>query len=280
MALPTLALPIPKQTATMSAKLALALMNPVFPALDSQLRAGRHISIDELENHAFLMDFQPELEEFYQRYNVELIRAPEGFFYLRARSTTLIPRSVLSELDMLTGKILCYLYLSPERLANEGIFTQQELYDELLSLADENRLLKLVNNRSTGSDLDRQKLQEKLRSSLNRLRRLGMICFIGTDNSKFRISEAVFRFGADVRSGDDVRAAQLRMIRDGEAIPLQTSQTINNEQSPDQQRFDQQHLDETSIDESEINAGINDREDTDTAPDVTPDNGYPEDELA
>ncbi len=51
---------------------------------------------------------------------MELIRAPEGFFYLRPRSTTLIPRSVLSELDMMVGKILCYLYLSPERLANEG----------------------------------------------------------------------------------------------------------------------------------------------------------------
>lgn len=113
------------------------------------------------------------LEEFYSRYNVELIRAPEGFFYLRPRSTTIIPRSVLSELDMMVGKILCYLYLSPERLANEGIFTQQELYDELLALTDEAKLLKLVNNRSTGSDVDRQKLQEKVRSSLNRLRRLG-----------------------------------------------------------------------------------------------------------
>lgn len=28
-------------------------------------RAGRHIGIDELDNHAFLMDFQDELEEFY-----------------------------------------------------------------------------------------------------------------------------------------------------------------------------------------------------------------------
>ncbi|WP_255964795.1 chromosome partition protein MukE, partial [Klebsiella pneumoniae] len=60
---------------------------------------------------------EDHLEEFYARYNVELIRAPEGFFYLRPRSTTLISRSVLSELDMMVGKILCYLYLSPERLA-------------------------------------------------------------------------------------------------------------------------------------------------------------------
>ena len=93
-----------------------------------------------------LMDFQEYLEELLRALlTLELIRAPEGFFYLRPRSTTLIPRSVLSELDMMVGKILCYLYLSPERLANEGIFTQQELYDELLTPADEAKLLKLVN---------------------------------------------------------------------------------------------------------------------------------------
>ncbi|CQD34858.1 chromosome partition protein MukE [Yersinia mollaretii] len=213
----------------MPVKLAQALANSLFPALDSQLRAGRHIGIDELDNHAFLMDFQEQLEEFYTRYNVELIRAPEGFFYLRPRSTTLIPRSVLSELDMMVGKILCYLYLSPERLAHEGIFAQQELYEELLSLADESKLLKFVNQRSTGSDLDKQKLQEKVRTSLNRLRRLGMIYFMGNDNSKFRITEAVFRFGADVRSGDDPREAQLRMIRDGEAMAVENSLSLHDE---------------------------------------------------
>lgn len=200
-------------------RMAQAIANPIFPVLDSQLRAGRHIGLEDLDNHAFLMDFQQELDEFYRRYNVELIRAPEGFFYLRPRSTTLIARSVLSELDMMVGKVLCYLYLSPERLAQEGIFTVADLYDELLNLADEAKLLKLVNNRSTGSDLDRKKLQEKVNTSLNRLRRLGMLVMIG-DSGKFRISEAVFRFGADVRSGDDPREAQLRMIRDGEAMAV------------------------------------------------------------
>ncbi len=41
----------------MPVKLAQALANPLFPALDSALRAGRHIGLDELDNHAFLMDF-------------------------------------------------------------------------------------------------------------------------------------------------------------------------------------------------------------------------------
>ncbi|MFP3436388.1 chromosome partition protein MukE [Pantoea sp. SIMBA_133] len=222
----------------MPVKLAQALANPIFPALDSQLRAGRHIGIEELDNHAFLMDYQQYLEEFYTRYNVELIRAPEGFFYLRPRSTTLIPRSVLSELDMMVGKILCYLYLSPERLANEGIFTQQELYDELLSLADESKLLKLVNQRSTGSDLDRAKLQEKMRASLSRLRRLGMVWFFGNDSSKFRIIESVFRFGADVRSGDDPREAQLRLIRDGEAMLLNNATATTEADDSDENDSD------------------------------------------
>ncbi|MDO5055247.1 MAG: chromosome partition protein MukE [Pasteurella oralis] len=201
-----------------STKLAAAIANPLFPAVDSQLRAGRHISLDQLDNHAFLMDFQGELDNFYRRYNVELIRAPEGFFYLRPKATTLIARSVLTELEMLVGKVLCYLYLSPERLAQQGIFSMQEVYDELLNLADENKLLKAVNQRSSGSDLDKQKLAEKVRAALNRLRRLGMIHIIGEQNSgKFTISESVFRFGAEVRSGDDPREAQLRLIRDGEA---------------------------------------------------------------
>ncbi|EOX4932740.1 chromosome partition protein MukE [Vibrio alginolyticus] len=201
----------------MSENLAKAISNPLFPALDSMLRAGRHISSEDLDNHALLSDFELELSSFYQRYNTELVKAPEGFFYLRPRSTSLIGRSVLSELDMLVGKVLCFLYLSPERLAHEGIFTNQELYDELLALADENKLMKLVTNRATGSDLDKEKLFEKVRTSLRRLRRLGMIINIG-ETGKFSISEAVFRFGADVRIGDDKREAQLRLIRDGEAV--------------------------------------------------------------
>lgn len=224
-----------------STKLAAAIANPLFPAVDSQLRSGRHISLDQLDNHAFLMDFQGELDTFYRRYNVELIRAPEGFFYLRPKATTLIARSVLTELEMLVGKVLCYLYLSPERLAQQGIFSTQEVYDELLNLADENKLLKAVNQRSSGSDLDKQKLAEKVRAALNRLRRLGMIHTVGEQNSgKFTISESVFRFGAEVRSGDDPREAQLRLIRDGEAA------------TPDSLALERQANAESAVENEEI----------------------------
>ncbi|EMK3322481.1 chromosome partition protein MukE [Vibrio vulnificus] len=223
----------------MPENLAKAICNPLFPALDSMLRAGRHISSEDLDNHALLSDYEVELSAFYQRYNTELVKAPEGFFYLRPRSTSLIARSVLSELDMLVGKVLCFLYLSPERLAHEGIFTNQELYEELIALTDEKKLMKLVTNRASGSDLDREKLFEKVRTSLRRLRRLGMIINVG-DSGKFSISEAVFRFGADVRAGDDIREAQLRLIRDGEAVvhtqePTQASLLAEEEQDDNEQ---------------------------------------------
>lgn len=211
-----------------SPKLALAIANPIFPQLDSQLRAGRHISLEALDEHAFLMDYQSELEQFYRRYHVDLIRAPEGFFYLRPKASTLIARSAMSEMEMLVGKVLCYLYLSPERLAQQGIFSQDDVYEELLNLADETKLLKAVNPRSTGSDLDKAKLAEKVGGALRRLGRLGMIIRVGDQNSKkFVIAESVFRFGADVRAGDDPREAQLRLIRDGEA----TKPTIEKEQA-------------------------------------------------
>ena len=68
-----------------------------------------------------------------------------------------------------------------------------------------------------------------LRSIDDSLRRLGMVWFMGHDSSKFRITESVFRFGADVRAGDDPREAQRRLIRDGEAMPIENHLQLNDE---------------------------------------------------
>lgn len=207
-------------------RLAQAIANPLFPVLDNQLRTGRHISADELEAHSLLQEYYPELEAFYQRYQVELVRAPEGFYYLRPRSTSEINTSILSELEMLVGKVLCYLYLSPDRLVNEGVFSLLDLQEEVLTLANESALLRMVNQRAGGSDLDRRKLQDKLKSAIRRLKRLGMVSAVGSQD-KFRISEAVFRFAADVRTDEDPRELQLRMIRDGEAVAREEDSALD-----------------------------------------------------
>ncbi|OXY82449.1 chromosome partition protein MukE [Oceanimonas doudoroffii] len=201
----------------LDSRLVQAIANPLFPALDNQLRAGRHITADELEQHSLLQEYYAELDAFYQRYQAELVRAPEGFYYLRPRSTSELGTSILSELEMLVGKVLCYLYLSPDRLINEGVFSVEDLQEEILTLSNEQALLRMVNQRAGGSDLDKRKLADKLKSAIRRLKRIGMVSSVGSQD-KFRITEAVFRFAADVRSDEDPRELQLRMIREGEAV--------------------------------------------------------------
>ncbi len=198
-------------------RLVQAIANPLFPTLDNQLRSGRHITADELEQHSLLQEYYPELDAFYQRYQAELVRAPEGFYYLRPRSTSELGTSILSELEMLVGKVLCYLYLSPDRLINEGVFSVEDLQEEILTLSNEQALLRMVNQRAGGSDLDKRKLADKLKSAIRRLKRMGMVSSVGSQD-KFRITEAVFRFAADVRSDEDPRELQLRMIKEGEAV--------------------------------------------------------------
>ena len=61
-------------------QLAKAIASPLFPELDSLLRSGRHIGSEDLDNHAFLFEFEHQLALFYQRYHVDLVRAPENFF--------------------------------------------------------------------------------------------------------------------------------------------------------------------------------------------------------
>ncbi len=76
------------------------------------------------------MDFQEYLEEFYARYNVELFVHRKGSS-IYAHVPPLLSRFRLVGTGY-DGRENPLLSLShPERLANEGIFTQQELYDEL-----------------------------------------------------------------------------------------------------------------------------------------------------
>lgn len=56
----------------------------------------------------------------------------------------------------------------------------------------------------------------------------------GPRQQQVRITESVFRFGADVRAGDDPREAQRRLIRDGEAMPIENHLQLNDETEENQ----------------------------------------------
>ncbi len=75
------------------------------------------------------MDFQEYLEEFYARYNVGLFVHRKGSsIYVHVPPLLSSFRLVGTGYDGRENPLLSLS--SPERLANEGIFTQQELYDE------------------------------------------------------------------------------------------------------------------------------------------------------
>ncbi|MCZ8487279.1 chromosome partition protein MukE [Vibrio lentus] len=50
-------------------------MKLVYPALDSMLRSGKHVSIEDLDNYV-VFDFEAELAFLTNRYNTELVKAP------------------------------------------------------------------------------------------------------------------------------------------------------------------------------------------------------------
>lgn len=239
----------------LSNKLIEAISNPLFPEIDTQLRAGRHISSEEMEKFNFIHEYFNELDTFYRRYSVELIKAPESYFYLRTKSTSIIASSQLTELEMIVGKALCILYLSPEHLAQQGIFTADEVYEEITQQIEVEKLVKIINPRSTGSDLDKAKLFEKLRSALNRLARMGIITFLPSSRDKskdkFVIRSACFRFGNEVRSGESSQAAIDKLVVTGEAVTPESLEQAKlagiRSTNPDQD-------DEESLTESKLSA--------------------------
>ena len=169
------------------------------------------------------MDFQEYLEEFYARYNVELIRAPEGFFYLRPRSTTLIRVPSCSELNTDSREKSLLSLLSARNSWRMRVFTGGTVTN--CSPPRVNKTAETETTRSTRFGA--------LTKSGCRKSTFLLVCVVAAwwfmgDGSKFH-GESVFRFGADVRAGDDPREAQRRLIRDGEAMPIENHLQLNDE---------------------------------------------------
>lgn len=216
-----------------------AIEHPLFPSVDMALRSGKHISHGLLAEYLFLNDHFPSLQALYQRYHVHLLQASERYFYLRPQATSLIPRRVLSPLEMLMGKTLCLLYLDPKRISLQNRFSIEMVLTQLFSLLDPIQLMRLVHPRAQGSDLDKQRFLEKLKSALFQLRRMGMITFcksqlgeprIVKSDTIFQINEAIFRFAAELRTDATPHDAQKAFILQGEAAWISDIENTVNEE--------------------------------------------------
>jgi chromosome partition protein MukE len=194
-----------------------------FPKLDLALRRGRHIGRDDSEMYEFLVDAQPVLEPFYQRFGCELIQQSDGYFYLLPRpSNTELRRRQLSRGEMLVGQALAVLYLDPATLQHGGVVAREVLLHRLNGLLSTEVLATTLDGRRfrRGKKLDDRVAAESIRTKVGEaLRGLGDLGFIELrDDGSLRLRPALMRFAEPVRGLGDLNLALERLVRSGEVV--------------------------------------------------------------
>jgi chromosome partition protein MukE len=190
------------------------IRDPIFPEVDLALRAGQHVDSDDTDRFAFLVAAQPHLEPLYLRYGAELIRAPDGFFFLLPRGDRL-GRRHLSTGEMLLGQTLALMYLDPATVQAAGVVSRAQALELLANLVGEQRLITALNPRRrrhhehVAHELARKELDRALRS----LSALGFIELL--DDEKVRLRTLLMRFAEPVRGLSDPSAALQRLARKG-----------------------------------------------------------------
>ncbi len=188
-----------------------------FPELDSRLRQGEHIDIRHTHLFAMLRDGEIWLSEHYRRYGVELIQAPEDYWYLKPNlgSRNLIRSRKLDELQMVTGQVLAICHLDPEQLEDSGWITTDALLDRLRLLLEEEHLCRLLERKKINTQHDQQKAMDVLKRCLRQLARLGMIRLDGQQAERFQTQSPLMRFADPVRSAPLTREALERLVSTG-----------------------------------------------------------------
>ncbi|MFI3256216.1 MAG: chromosome partition protein MukE [Psittacicella sp.] len=195
------------------------LNSELFPIVDSYLRSGKHLSVDDPTLYEFVLNNIEFFNNFYKKYKTEIIHAPEGFIYLKYLNESLFGVIRLSKFEMLIGKVLCLLSLSPNKLANQGIFNIQEVIDELFSQLDTKELTKILSLKYYNTDIDKKRIIDKVQPAISKLQKLSMVRYIkGSDFKRFYISSAIMRFAVDVRSDVEYDKVINSLDQEGEIL--------------------------------------------------------------
>jgi chromosome partition protein MukE len=190
------------------------IQDPIFPEVDLALRAGEHVDSNDADRYTFLAAAQALLEPLYLRYGAELIRSPDGFFFLLPRGDRL-GRRHLSTGEMLLGQALALMYLDPATVQAAGVVSRAQAMELLANLVGEQRLVGALNPRRrrhhehVSQELARKELDRALRS----LCALGFIELL--DDEKVRLRSPLMRFAEPVRGLADPSAALQRLARRG-----------------------------------------------------------------
>jgi chromosome partition protein MukE len=175
--------------------LAEAIEDEVFPEVDLHLREGGHIDDRDQDWFTFLEDARPWLESFYKRFGCDLMRSPEGFFYLEPRGDR-FGRRTLSAAEMLVGQALCLLRLDPATLQTTGRVDRTAVIQLLERLVGAERLGRALNpRRRRARTVEESEIRKDVDGALRTLVRLG---FVELESEAILLRTPLMRFAEPV----------------------------------------------------------------------------------
>ena len=193
------------------------ITDQLFPELDSRLRRGEHIDARHTQLFNILRDGMTLLEDHYHRYGVDLIHAPEDFYYLRPNTggKNLIRSRKLDELTMIAGQVLALYHLDPEQLEGSGWISIDSIYERLRLLINEEHLCKLLERRKLETQADREKGLEVLRRAIRQLSRMGMVRLEANQSNRVQTQSPLMRFIEPVRTAPCSKSALEKLVQQG-----------------------------------------------------------------
>lgn len=194
-----------------------AIADECFPEVDLALRRGRHFGLEDGTAYQYLVDALDHLEPFYRRFGCELVRKPDGYFYLLPSGDRL-GRRRLSEGEMLVGQTLALMYLDPAAVQHGGVVPREALLQRLQGLLGVEALVRILEPRRRRVDerIIAEVVRKKVAEALRRLAELGFIDFLDETKTRLRLRPALMRFADPVRGAGDMRAALERLAAAGE----------------------------------------------------------------
>lgn len=192
------------------------IRHDAFPEVDSALRAGRHVTSDELDWYDLLHAAAPFLEAHYRRWGLELTYRVEGYYFLTPTRDG-VRRRKLTHAEMLVGQALALLSLDPGTLAARGVVQRGDVLRLLANLVGEEKLGARIHPRRKRENerMAQEALRQELFKAMRSLADLGFCETVGEEGVRLRSS--IMRF-ADLARGADPRAALEKLVEKGEAV--------------------------------------------------------------
>lgn len=213
------------------ARLEDVLLDEAFPSLDLALRRGRHIDRDDLEEYALLSDAGPHLENWYRRYDCELVHKSDGYFYLLPTSDRL-GRRHLSAGEMVVGQALALLLLDPRIVEEGGVVSRELVLEHLAGVVGVDALVRTFNPKR--KRVDERVAAEIVRTKVGEaIRRLSLLGFVELrDGGGVRLRTALLRFADPVRGTESPAAALERLVASGEAVFAEAEDAMDTDAQP------------------------------------------------